>query len=198
MKQIEITVRLNEKIEDAIGKLENKGFKKIRESDIDDVYLTNLNIEIKKENIQELLKRSVLLRNLKLDGEEIKKITYKNKELDNNGDVISEQKVNLECNNLIKAEILFNCLGFYKLIEVKYHAIVYEKNGKEFAFQIVENLGTLIEYENINNFDGKSISEINNAKNEMVEDIQECDIIIKDEYNVKKAFELIKKKYNIL
>lgn len=132
-----------------------------------------------------------------MDGREIKKITYKNKELDNNGDVISEQKVNLDCNDLIKAESLFNCLGFYKLIEVKYHVIVYEKNGKEFAFQIVENLGTLIEYENINNFDGKSISEINNAKNEMVKDIKECDIIITDEYDVKKAFELIKKKYNI-
>ena len=32
MKQIEITVRLIDKIEDAIAKLEDKGFKKIRES----------------------------------------------------------------------------------------------------------------------------------------------------------------------
>ena len=109
MKQIEITVRLTEKIEDAISKLENEGFKKIRESDI----------EMKKENIQEFLKHSVLLRDLKLDGKEIKKITYKNKELDNNGDVVSEQKVNLNCDDLKKAESLFNCLGFYNLIEVK-------------------------------------------------------------------------------
>ena len=79
MKQIEITVRLAEKVEQAISKLENKGFKKIRESDIDDIYLSNLNIEMKKENIQEFLKHSVLLRNLKLDGKEIKKINYKNK-----------------------------------------------------------------------------------------------------------------------
>ena len=50
MKQIEITVRLAEKVEQAISKLENKGFKKIRESDIDDIYLSNLNIEMKKEN----------------------------------------------------------------------------------------------------------------------------------------------------
>ena len=158
MKQIEITVRLIGKIEDAIANLENKGFKKIRESDNDDIYLSNLDIQIKKENIQEFLKHSVLLRNLKLDGKEIKKITYKNKELDNNGDVISEQKVNLDCNDLIKAEELFNCLGFYKLIEVKYHVVVYEKDGKEFAFQIVENLGNLIEYENVNDFTGKSIT----------------------------------------
>lgn len=197
MKQIEITVRLVEKIEDAINKLENKGFKKLRESDIDDIYLSNLDIEMKKENIQEFLKHSVLLRNLKLDGKEIKKITYKNKELDDNGDVISEQKVNMNCEDLIKAENLFNCLGFYNLIEVKYHVIVYEKKGKEFAFQIVENLGTLIEYENVNDFAGKSILDINNAKHEMLKDIKECDINITDEYDVKKAFELIKKKYNL-
>ncbi len=197
MKQIEITVRLIDKIEDAIAKLEDKGFKKIRESDIDDTYLSNLDIQIKKENIQEFLKHSVLLRNLRLDGKEIKKITYKNKELDNNGNVISERKVNLDCNDLIKAEELFNCLGFYKLIEVKYHVVVYQKDGKEFAFQIVENLGNLIEYENVNDFEGKSIYEINNAKQEMINYIKGFDINITNEYDVKKAFELIKKKYNL-
>lgn len=198
MKQIEITVRLNEKIEDAIAKLENKGFKKIRESDIYDIYLTNLNVEIKKENIQELLRHSVLLRNLQSNGKRINKITYKDKKLDNNGDVISEHKINLDCNDLIKAEKLFECLGFYRLIEVKYHVIVYGKEEKEFAFQIVNNLGTLIEYENINDFDKKSISEINNAKYEMIKDIKECNIAITDEYDVKKAMELISKKYGII
>lgn len=70
----------------------------------------------------------------------------------------------MDCNDLIKAESLFGFLGFYKLIEVKYHVIVYEKNGREFAFQIVEDLGTLIEYENTNNFDGKSDLEIKKYK----------------------------------
>ena len=197
MKQIEITVRLIDKMENAIAKLENKGFKKIRESDVYDIYLSNLDSEIKKENIQEFLKHSVLLRNLKVDGKEENKITYKYKELDINGDVISEQKVNMNCDDLKKAEELFSCLGFYKLIEVKYHVIVYEKNGKEFAFQIVENLGTLIEYENVNDFTGKSVLEINNAKKEMLKEIKEYDISITNEYDVKNAFELIKKKYSL-
>lgn len=152
---------------------------------------------MKKENIQQFLKHSVILRNLKLDGKEIKKITYKNKQLDYNGDIILEQKVNLDCDDLVKAKSLFNCLGFYNLIEVKYHVIVYEKNGKEFAFQIVENLGNLIEYENVNDFEGKSALEISDAKKEMLNDIIECDIRITDEFDVKKAFELIEKKYNL-
>ena len=42
MKQIEITVRLTEKIEEAIAKLEKRGFKRIRESDIHDIYMSNI------------------------------------------------------------------------------------------------------------------------------------------------------------
>lgn len=41
MKQIEITVRLNENMQSAIRKLEKQGFKKIRESEIDDIYMTS-------------------------------------------------------------------------------------------------------------------------------------------------------------
>lgn len=197
MKQIEITVRLVENIEDAIAKLEKNGFKKTHESDIADIYLSNLDIEIKRKNIQELLKHSVLLRNIKFDGKEIKKITYKNKEFDQNGDVLSEQKFNIDCEDLINAEKLFRCLGFYNLIEVKYHVIAFEKNGKEFAFQIVENLGTLIEYENTKDFTDKSILDIQNAKKEMLKDIKECNLCITDEYDVKKAFELIERKYKL-
>lgn len=73
MKQIEITVRLDENMQSAISKLENQGFKKIRESQIDDVYMTAKLKELNKDNIQTILKKSVLLRSLKLENKEIKK-----------------------------------------------------------------------------------------------------------------------------
>ena len=66
MKQIEITVRLNENMQSAIRKLEMQGFKKIRESEIDDVYMTSKLSELNRDNIQKILKKSVLLRKLKL------------------------------------------------------------------------------------------------------------------------------------
>lgn len=40
MKQIEITIRLNENLNSATKKLEAKGFKIIRESDVDGIYVT--------------------------------------------------------------------------------------------------------------------------------------------------------------
>ncbi len=195
MKQIEITVRLNENMQSAISKLENQGFKKIRESQIDDVYMTAKLKELNKDNIQTILKKSVLLRSIKLENKEIKKITYKNKEIDKNGDVISEQKINLDCSDLEKAKDLFEHLEFEELIRVKYKVIVYSKGKVEYAFQDVENLGVLIEYENMDDFEGKSLDEINIVKKNMFEEIKNTGINLTEEKDVKKAYELILNKY---
>ena len=109
------------------------------------------------------------------------------------GNVISEQNLNLDIQDLEKAKKIFECLGFNELVEVKYHVTVYEKNGMELAFQIVENLGTLIEYENTNDFEGKSLKEINTVKKKMYDEIRNTGINISDDMNIKKAYELIKK-----
>ena len=195
MKQIEITVRLNENMQSAIRKLEMQGFKKIREGDIDDLYMTSKLNELKKDNIQNILRKSVLLRNLKFENKEIKKITYKNKEIDENENVISEEKTNLDCNDLEKAKDLFEHLEFEELIKVRYKIIVYSKDEVEYAFQDVENLGTLIEYENTEDFTGKSLDEINDTKNNMYNEIKNTGVNLTDEMDVKKAYELILNKY---
>lgn len=195
MKQIEITVRLDENMQNAIKKLEKQGFKKIRESEVDDIYMTSKLKELNKDNIQTILKKSVLLRNLKLENKEIKKITYKSKEIDKNGDIISEQKINLDCSDLEKAKDLFEHLEFKELIRVKYKVTVYSKDKVEYAFQDVENLGVLIEYENIDDFEGKSLDEINSVKKNMFEEIKNTGINLTEEKDVKKAYELILHKY---
>ena len=194
MKQIEITVRLNEDKQTAMKKLSELGYKVIRQSDVDDIYMTTKLDELNADNIQYILKKSLLLRKLTANNTEIKKITYKNKEIDSNGNVISEQKVNLNCEDIDKAKKLFSYVDFKELVRVKYHVTVYEKDGIELAFQDVENLGTLIEYENNEDFEGKSIEEINDTKKNMYNDIKKTGILITEELDVKKAYELIMKK----
>lgn len=92
MKQIEITVRLMEDTNDAIKKIKKIGFKKIRESQINDIYMTSKLNELNKDNIRYILKKAILLRNLKLENKEINKITYKNKELDDKRKCIIRRK----------------------------------------------------------------------------------------------------------
>ncbi len=192
MRQIEITVRVKEPLDKAIIKLEKLGFKNIRESNVDDVYMTQLKDKLNKENIQYILSNSVLLRYLNVNGKEFKKISYKNKVYDN-GNVISEKKVNVECNSLESAKQLFECLNFEELVEVKYNVLVMEKNGIELAFQYGDDIGVLIEYENKNDFSNKTNEEIRLEKENMYNYIKELGIEITEEKDVKKAWELIEK-----
>lgn len=192
MKQIEITVRVKEELNEVINKLEKQGFKKIRESDIDDIYMTQIKNELKKDNIRYILSNCVLLRSFTVNGEKIKKITYKNKEY-NNGKLISERKVNVDCSDLESAQKLFESLKFEKLVEVKYHVIVLEKDGVEFAFQDVENLGLLMEYESLIDFENKTIDDIKKEKQKMYDYVKQIGLNITDEQDVQKAYELVEK-----
>lgn len=192
MKQIEITLRVKEKLDEVINKLENQGFKIIRESDIDDIYMTQMKNILKKDNIRYVLSNCVLLRSLTFNKEKIKKIAYKNKQYDN-GKLISEKKINIDCNDLELAQKLFECLKFEKLVEVKYHVIVLEKDGVEFAFQDVENLGLLMEYESLGDFENKTIDEIKKEKQKMYDFVKQAGLNITDEQDVQKAYELIEK-----
>lgn len=192
MRQIEITVRVKEPLDKAINKLEKLGFKNIRESNVDDVYMTQLKDKLNKENIQYILSNSVLLRYLNVNGKEFKKISYKNKVYDN-GNIISEKKINVECNSLESAKQLFECLNFEELVEVKYNVLVMEKNGIELAFQYGDDIGVLIEYENKNDFSNKTNEEIRLEKENMYNYIKKSGIEITEEIDVKKAWELIEK-----
>lgn len=193
MKQIEITRYLLETEENAIDKLEKQGFKLIRTSTIEDKYLTSKIRELTKDNIQYILKNSVLLRYLNVEGKEFKKITYKYKNVDKDENIISETKININCEDLSEAEELFENLGFELLIIVKYKVKVYEKDGIELAFQNVEGLGSMIEYENEEDFENKNIEEIKKVKQKMEEKIESFGILIEKGNDVKKAKELIEK-----
>ena len=193
MKQIEITRYLLETEENAIDKLEKQGFKLIRTSTIEDKYLTSKIRELTKDNIQYILKNSVLLRYLNVEGKEFKKITYKYKNVDKDENIISETKININCEDLSEAEKLFENLGFDILTIVKYKVKVYAKDGIELAFQNVEGLGSMIEYENEEDFENKNIEEIKKVKQKMEEKIESFGILIEKGNDVKKAKELIEK-----
>lgn len=193
MKQIEITRYLLEAEEKAFDKLEKQGFKLIRTSTIEDKYLTSKIRELTKDNIQYILKNSVLLRYLKVEGKEFKKITYKYKNVDKDENIISETKININCEDLSEAEKLFENLGFEILTIVKYKVKVYEKDGIELAFKNVEGLGSMIEYENEEDFENKNIEEIKKSKQKMEEKIESFGILIEKGNDVKKAKELIEK-----
>ena len=194
MKQIEITVKVNNTLDEVDKILISKGFKLIRKSRVEDEYVCPNDINVNRENILKVLSSSVLIRYLKTKDGEFKKITYKDKKYDKNDMVISEEKINVSINDIQSAHKLFKKINFKNLVDVKYDVIVYSTNDYEFAFQNVEGLGLLLEFENENDFEGVSDEAIANEKQKMYEIIKNYGIKVENNYDIKKAYELVMKK----
>ena len=192
MKEVEITVRVNDSLENCKDILENQGFKLIRKSLIDDIYMTQKKQFLTKDNIDDILRSCILIRYLNADGKEFKKITYKNKVYDG-ANIVSEKKINVDCADLAKAKELFEAIDFEQLVRVRYTVTVFSDGNKEFAFQEVENLGLALEYESTKDFEESTTEEIMKEKQSMIQEIRSCGIKVKDESDVKKAYELILK-----
>lgn len=191
MKQVEITTRVKDSLENIDKILKNKNFEIIRKSQIEDVYLSNFKNNLTDNNINDILSKSVLVRYLDENGNIYKKITYKDKKYVNN--VLQyEEKINISIDNTQNAIKLFKKIGFEKLVTVKYDCIVYSNKKLELAFQNVENLGLLLEYENKNDFDNATPEVINNEKLNMLQEIKNLGINVSDETDIRKAYELLK------
>ena len=200
MKQIEITVRVEDEFEKIVNILAQNGFSKLRVSRVEDKYLSQSYASLEENNFIDILSSCVLLRYLKVNSDSsekvFKKITYKNKKYLNNH-VISEEKINVNCDDLEEAEKLFNCLGYKKIVDVNYDVIVYSKDDVELAFQNVEGLGMLLEYENNKDFSLATDDEILETKKRMWDYINSLGINIGENYDVKKAYELLLSKTRI-
>ena len=197
MKQIEITVKVNNTLDEVDQILISKGFKLIRKSRVEDEYVCPNDIKVNRENILKVLSSSVLIRYLKTQDGEFKKITYKDKKYDKNDMVISEEKINVSINDIQSAHKLFEKINFKNLVDVKYDVIVYSNNDYEFAFQNVEGLGLLLEFENENDFEGVSDEAIANEKQKMYEIVKNYGIKVENNYDIKKAYELVMKKIEL-
>ena len=195
MKQIEITVKVNNTPDEIAKILTKQGFKIIRRSRIEDEYLTQQKKELTKDNIIDVLNSSVLIRYLKTEEHEFKKITYKIKQYKNKT-VISEEKINVNIDNIENAIKLFSKLNFENLVSVKYDVIVYSDGTYEFAFQNVENLGLLLEFEHPDDFENFTTKEIMKEKEKMLKIIEDSGLSIEKDYDIKKAYELILKEIN--
>lgn len=201
MKQIEVTTYVRDTLEGASDKLTSQGFTLIRKSRVEDKYMIQDLSGLSSDNIIKFLQNCLLIRrvdvkeNLNGDVGEFKNFTYKKKEYD--GDIVlSEEKVSVKIDNsadLNDAERLFLILNFKKLVEVNYDVVVFAKDGLELCFQDVENLGLLLEYESLIDFDGATSEEIISAKKKMLEEIRKYQLDVSDDYDVKKAYELVKK-----
>ena len=169
MKQIEVTTNVHQSLEEVHDILSSQGFEIIRRSRIEDQYMSQEKGKLTKDNIISILMHCLLIRYLCVNGTDTyKSITYKKKEYA--GDtVLSEEKIVLNIDDIEKAERLLRALNFEKIVDVRYDVVVYKRGEIELCFQLVEDLGLLVEYENTADFQDASPSAILEEKKRMLE-----------------------------
>lgn len=179
----EITVEIDVKLSELKSILKTLGFKIIEEYDLNDIYMINKN-DRSYNNYLELLKGCILIRNVIEDEKNIKILTYKYKEYNNNKDIIKQGKINCYIDSIENAQKLFEALNFEKLITINDHMLVYSNGIDEFTVQDVNNKHIYLEIEDKCSHIGKCYKTIDEMKNI----IKKYNIPIKEEnYFVKKA-----------
>ena len=192
MKEIEITVKVFDSVEKTKDILARQGLKIVDTYSTKDIYLsqdTNLS-----QSIESVLNKSVILRQIVTPSKVIKKIVHKNKVYDGNT-LLYEDKINLKCEDLENAKLLFEALGFKELVTVQYDSSVYQKQGLELSFQNVKDLGLLLEIES----DKKKLEseeDVMQEKRRLYNLAKSLSLNIGDELNIKKAKALIEKRHH--
>lgn len=145
----EITVKITCPLEELYRILEGKGFKIIDKFTMDDKYMILKNTNLKEENSREILSKAILIRDIigYMEKRKTKKITFKNKQFDSQGNILSQNSINCDVTNIEDAIRIFQAIGYYQVMEIIEDDIVYEKDGFQLAIKDIKNGAKLIEVE---------------------------------------------------
>lgn len=175
----EITVKVTCSNDELIKHLTNKGFNEDREFTLDDYYLIPKDLDIENLTTREILAKAIIIRYIVDDGKIIQKITFKKKNINEKGEILSQKATNCYILDFRAGINLFNELGYYEIMNIKESDVIYYKDKIELALKFIENSNTLIEIETNDNFD--TIDKLKKLVNEIEIPIE------KDTYFVKKA-----------
>ena len=192
MKETEITVEVLDNVDDLIKMLKEKGFSLDSEFDMIDHYFSKENTKtLKTLDYKDIINQSFLVRELTHTGS--KTLLFKSKEFDSNGNVIAEEKVKCNIDSIENAVKIFGLAGLNNWLKLKQHLLVFKNDKFGFAIQIVDGLGTFIEYEETEEI--KHLSEQEKIDS-MLNDLRSLGINFGSDYSCKKPYMKFKKENN--
>lgn len=179
----EITVKIKCELKKFYKIVEEKGFKIVDKFSMDDTYFVPETLNLDKMKIREILSKAVLVRDIrgKMSDRITKKITFKIKNFDEYGNILSQEAVNCDILKIEDAKKLLKAMGYKEIMNIKEDDVVYEKDGFQLAIKDINNGDKLIEIETEENEDLDTIEKL-------IKKINEIEIpIYTDNYFVKKA-----------
>lgn len=179
----EITVKVRTSLDELCKLLEEKGFHLVYTFLLDDTYFVPQDLDMENMKVRDIVAKAVLTRYIvRYDtGKITQKITFKKKEINENGEILSQEATDCEVLEIEDAKKLLTDMGYKEILRVKENDSVYEKYGFQLSVKDISGGDILIEAE-IGENDG--ISTIEELKQKMIE--EEIPIFT-DDFFVKKA-----------
>lgn len=159
----EITVKITSSKEKLIEILKEKGFQKGRTFTLDDYYFIPKEFDLESMSTRDIISKSVIIRNIFSNNVYRKIITYKIKDIDHNGDILSQKSINCDIYDIEQAKSLLKAIGYYQIMNIKEDNIVYYKDNLELAIKDIKDGDILIEIETEPNSNFDTIEKLKKA-----------------------------------
>ena len=182
-KSNEITVKIKGNLKEFYKIIERKNFKIVDKFSMNDSYFIPEKLKLSEMSTRKILSNAILIRDIrdKISGEIVKKITFKIKQFDEDGNIVNQSAINCNVYEVEEAKKLFEAIGYKQIMNIYEEDIVYEKDGFQLAIKDIKNGEKLIEVET-------EESEELNTIDKLIKKINEINIpIYTDNYFVKKA-----------
>lgn len=159
----EITVRVQCSEKDLIKILKKDNFVLKSEYYAKDIFLIPKNIDISRTATRKILNRAIILREFQgiSSNKHKMKITFKHKDINEKGEILSQNSTNCEVTNIHDAQKLFESIGYKELMIIEEKHFAYYKNEFEIIVKIISDDNILIESE-LNEY-YKTIDELKNV-----------------------------------
>ncbi|MFG6318673.1 MAG: hypothetical protein K1W33_02260 [Clostridia bacterium] len=179
----EITVKVKVSAEELYRFLKEKGFHLIYSFSLDDIYFVPNKLDVETMEIRNIVAKAVLTRYIVRNdtGKVTQKITFKKKEINENGEILFQEATDCEVLEIEDAKKLLIVMGYREILRIKEEDSVYEKDGFQLSVKNISGGDILIEAEIGENV---GISTIDELKRKMIE--EEIPIFT-DDFFVKKA-----------
>lgn len=179
----EITVKIKCELKELYKIVEEKGFKVTDRFSMNDTYFVPETLKLEKMTTREILQKAVLVREIigKISGKITRKITFKIKDIDESGNILSQEAINCNIFETEDAKKLLKAIGYKEIMNIKEDDVVYGKEGFELAVKDIKNGDNLIEIETEENNELDTVEKL-------IGKVKEIEIpIYTDNYFVKKA-----------
>ena len=193
MHQTEITVQVFDNYADLKQKLQTLGFTIVEEWTMVDYYYSKYSIpELLTFSYENLIKNSFIIRDI-VDSSNTELI-YKNKTLDDKGNVIKEEKSKCIISDCNKARNIFTFAGLTCWCELKQEIVCFKKDNIEFLLQNAEDLGCFIEYEEDDSMQNLSSQEKFNI---LIDNLKQLNLDTGKDFSCKKVYMKFLKNNNV-